>query len=77
MMIEKPRRSLVKAVSWRITGSIDTIFVSWLVTGKFTVAITIGGVEVFTKIFLYFLHERIWDKVDFGRQFSKPPEYNI
>jgi len=67
----------MKAVSWRITGSLDTILVSWLVTGKFTVAITIGGVEVFTKIILYFLHERVWDKIEFGRRFAHPPEYNI
>jgi uncharacterized membrane protein len=76
-VIEKPQRSILKAVSWRITGSIDTTVVSWLITGKFTVAITIGSVEVFTKIVLYFFHERIWDRIEYGRRSSNPPEYNI
>jgi uncharacterized membrane protein len=76
-MIEKPHRSLIKAISWRVTGTIDTIIVSWLITGTFTVAITIGGVEIFTKILLYYFHERIWNKIEYGRHLPKAPEYNI
>jgi uncharacterized membrane protein len=76
-MVEKPQRSIIKAVSWRLTGSLDTILVSWLVTGKIHVALAIGSVEVFTKIFLYFLHERIWNKIKFGRLHPESPEYNI
>jgi uncharacterized membrane protein len=52
--------SFGKAVSWRIFGTLDTIFISFLITGKWSFAISIGGVEVFTKIFLYYLHERAW-----------------
>ena len=76
-VIEKPRRSILKAVSWRITGTIDTIIVSWFVTGKFTIAITIGGVEIFTKIILYYTHERVWNRVEFGRQHANEQEYTI
>jgi uncharacterized membrane protein len=57
---DKPIKSVLKAVSWRIVGTIDTMFISYLITGKLTVAVTIGGVEVFTKILLYYLHERLW-----------------
>ncbi len=59
-MSEKHHRSLIKGVSWRIVGTVDTIFLSWIFTGTMGTALKIGGVEFFTKIFLYYLHERIW-----------------
>lgn len=60
-------RSVAKAVSWRVTGTVDTIVISWIVTGHFKVAISIGFIEVFTKMFLYYIHERIWNKIRAGR----------
>lgn len=75
MATEKHYRSLIKAISWRITGTLDTILVSWLITRKFSVALSIGGVEVFTKILLYYFHERVWNRLSFGRK--KQPEYQI
>ena len=57
---DKPVKSIMKAVSWRIVGTIDTMVISYFITGKLTMAVSIGGVEVFTKILLYYLHERIW-----------------
>jgi len=66
-MADKHYRSLVKAVSWRITGSIDTMIISFLITGKLKWALTISGVELFTKIGLYYVHERLWEKVPLGR----------
>jgi len=66
-MADKHYRSLVKAVSWRITGSIDTLIISFLITGKIKWALTISGVELFTKVGLYYLHERVWDNLSFGR----------
>jgi len=66
-MVEKHYRSLVKAVSWRFTGSVDTIIISLFVTHNFKWALSIGGVELFTKIFLYYVHERVWHKIPFGR----------
>lgn len=64
---EKPYRSLVKAISWRATGTADTVLISWLITGEIKAALGIGFVELFTKIGLYYVHERIWNKLDFGR----------
>jgi uncharacterized membrane protein len=64
---------VMKAISWRIVGTIDTMVISFLITGKLTMALTIGGVEVFTKILLYYLHERLWahiHKINF--KFWKP-----
>ncbi|NTW31695.1 MAG: DUF2061 domain-containing protein [Bacteroidetes bacterium] len=64
---DRPLKSIIKAISWRIVGTMDTIMISWILTGKIKVAISIGGVEVFSKIFLYFLHERAWESVRWGR----------
>jgi uncharacterized membrane protein len=65
--MEKRYRSFVKAFSWRITGTLDTILISFLVTGRIAFAVTIGGVEVITKVLLYYFHERIWSCIKFGR----------
>lgn len=65
-MNETKLRSFIKGISWRLLGTIDTIVVSFILTGKFKTALSIGGVELFTKIILYFFHERIWLKIKFG-----------
>lgn len=60
------KRSLVKTVTWRTIGTIDTIVIAKLVTGSWSAGAAIGGIEVFTKMILYFLHERGWSFVDWG-----------
>lgn len=60
---DKPIRSVVKAVSWRIVGTIDTMVISWFITGELTMAISIGSIEVVTKMILYYGHERIWNYI--------------
>ena len=67
MTSEKPYRSFVKALSWRVTGTIDTMVVSYFVTGQLNLAVKIGCVELFTKICLYYFHERAWNKIKLGR----------
>jgi uncharacterized membrane protein len=57
---DKPVKSIMKAVSWRIVGTIDTMIISYFITGKVTIALSIGSVEVITKTILYYFHERIW-----------------
>lgn len=57
-------RSLAKAVSWRITGTIDTFIVSWIITGALTLATGIALTEIVTKVFLYYVHERVWSKIN-------------
>ncbi len=56
-------KSILKSVSWRILGTIDTIVISYLVTGKLTMAVSIGSVEVVSKLLLYYLHERVWENI--------------
>ena len=75
-MAEKHYRSLIKATSWRMVGTLDTIVVSYLITGKIKLAISIGGVELFTKIMLYYGHERLWNKISLGRM-KEPKDYEI
>ena len=72
-------RHVLKTISWRIVGTIDTIFVSYLITGSVKVGMTIGGFEVFTKMILYYFHERVWYKyVSLGRaRLSNPPSSKI
>lgn len=57
---DKPIKSLMKSVSWRIVGTLDTIIISYFITGKVTIALSIGSVEVLTKTVLYYFHERLW-----------------
>jgi uncharacterized membrane protein len=65
---ESQARSLAKAVSWRMTGTIDTFVISAIVTGKLTVAGSIAATELFTKVLLYYFHERIWAAISWGHQ---------
>ena len=67
-MEEGKLRSLLKAVSWRLLGTIDTIVISFILSGQIKMALSIGGVELFTKIALYFFHERVWNKIKFGKK---------
>ena len=65
---ETKRRSIVKAITWRTLGTIDTIVISYFLTGEIKTAVSIGGIEVFTKMFLYFFHERIWNFIKWGKR---------
>ena len=76
-MAEKQYRSIIKATSWRALGTLDTIVVSFLVTGRIKLALSIGGVEFFTKIFLYYMHERLWNRIKFGMHPPPPRDYQI
>jgi uncharacterized membrane protein len=60
-------RSVIKAISWRLVGSLDTFMLSFLVTGKLEYAVDIATAEALTKIALYYLHERAWRLVRWGR----------
>lgn len=61
------KRSLLKTISWRIIGTLDTILISWVITGALRLAFSIGFIELVTKMLLYFFHERAWAKIKWGR----------
>ena len=54
------KRHIVKSLTWRLLGSIDTFFFSWLITGDFSVGINISIITTFTKLIWYYVHERLW-----------------
>jgi len=64
---EKVKRSLLKTISWRIIGTVDTILISWLITGTLKLAFSIGLIELVTKMILYYVHERAWNKLKWGK----------
>jgi len=61
-------RSFVKSISWRVIGTFDTIVISYLITGKVGLALSIGSIELVTKMVLYFFHERLWNLIKWGKK---------
>ncbi|MCT7525197.1 DUF2061 domain-containing protein [Aliarcobacter cryaerophilus] len=76
-MHEKPYRSVVKTISWRTVGTLDTIIVSYFVTGNLVMAASIGSIEVITKMILYYFHERAWNRLKFGTVKQLENDYQI
>lgn len=64
---DTPKRSLLKTISWRVTGSGATFAISWLIAGNFAIAGTIAVIQLVVNTVLYFFHERIWNQVRWGR----------
>lgn len=64
---EKPIRSVAKALSWRVIGTLDTLIVSYFLTQEFSIAASIASIDFLTKMVLYFFHERIWNAVKWGK----------
>lgn len=62
------QRSALKAITWRIIGTVDTFVISWAITKEPVTAGAIASFEVFTKTILYYFHERGWNKVKWGRK---------
>lgn len=56
------KKTLLKTISWRIVGTVDTMLVTYLITGSMAVGLSIGGVGVVTKLILYYIHERMWER---------------
>lgn len=71
--MEKPLRSILKAVSWRIVATFTTILLAFVFTGNWTISASIGIAEVIVKIGVYYLHERVWNLINFGRTGIKNP----
>jgi uncharacterized membrane protein len=73
--IETRRRSLVKALSWRIVAAIITTLVVLAMTGRLEFAAKIGLIDTLVKLVIYFVHERTWNKIDYGR--LRAPDYEV
>lgn len=76
-MQERAYRSVVKSVSWRTLGTVDTMVISYLITGSTVMAASIGSIEVVTKMLLYYFHERAWNRISLGRYKPTANDYRI
>ena len=65
-MFVSKTRSILKTISWRIVGTLDTMVLGWIITGDPTVGLKIGALELVTKFVLYYFHERLWLKNKYG-----------
>jgi uncharacterized membrane protein len=70
MALVSKKRHIAKTFTWRLVGTIDTILLGWLISGDPTIGLKVGGLELFTKMILYYFHERIWYKTKFGLKYK-------
>ena len=63
---DSQKRHVLKTITWRIIGTLDTMLIAWLISGNPLTGFSIGIAEIVTKMVLYYLHERTWYKIDFG-----------
>ena len=63
MSLDTQKRTMVKTITWRITVSLTTFLIAWMLTGDILVGASIGSIEAIAKIFLYYFHERIWTNI--------------
>jgi uncharacterized membrane protein len=74
-IFETRRRSVVKALSWRTLAGIITAVVALCMTGELEFAAKIGLIDTLVKLLIYFLHERAWNKISYGRVVA--PDYEV
>lgn len=65
---EALKRSVLKTISWRVVGTLDTFLIAYVITGTYHQALSIGGIELVTKMVLYFFHERTWNRIRWGKK---------
>lgn len=66
-MKDKRLRSIVKTITWRAIATITTMALVYIFTGRLDWAVTVGGIEGVLKLIFYYLHERVWDKIHWGK----------
>jgi uncharacterized membrane protein len=69
--MDTPVRSLIKTISWRITGSTATFLISYAILGDISVSGTIAAIQLTFNTLLYFIHERVWNKINWGKRETK------
>ena len=67
MTVELKKRTIAKTMTWRVTASLTTFLIAWMLTGDLLIGASIGGIEAIAKIFLYYFHERIWNNIDWAK----------
>ena len=67
MTTDLQKRTIVKTFTWRVTASLTTFVIAWVLTGDLLIGATIGSIEAIAKIFLYYFHERIWNNISWAK----------
>ena len=67
MSADLKKRTLVKTITWRVTASLTTFLIAWILTGDLLIGASIGSIEAIVKIFLYYYHERIWNNINWAK----------
>jgi len=67
MSADLKKRTLVKTMTWRVTASLTTFLIAWILTGDLLTGVSIGSIEAIAKIFLYYYHERIWNNLSWAK----------
>ncbi|MDH5438838.1 MAG: DUF2061 domain-containing protein [Candidatus Bathyarchaeota archaeon] len=67
-MVETHARSVVKAISWRIVATLTTVLLVFVFTRDFVISLGVGSLEFLLKILVYYLHERVWNVIQYGRK---------
>ena len=67
MSAESQKRTIIKTMTWRVTASLTTFLIAWILTGDLLIGLSIGSIEAIAKIFLYYYHERIWNNIDWAK----------
>lgn len=68
VLLESNKRSLVKTITWRLTGSGATFLISYIMTGNLSIAGTIAIIQIVSNTILYYIHERIWNKIQWEKK---------
>ena len=67
MSADLKKRTLAKTMTWRVTASLTTFFIAWILTGDLLIGASIGSIEAIVKVFLYYFHERIWNNIRWAK----------
>ena len=67
---ESPMRSVLKGITWRLLATFTTVVIAFCLTGEQGVALKIGALEFVAKLAIYYMHERVWVRIQFGKEWS-------
>ena len=67
MSADLKKRTIVKTLTWRVTASVTTFIIVWVLTGDLLIGISIGSIEAIANFFLYYFHERIWNNISWAK----------
>ena len=67
MSADLKKRTIAKTLTWRVTASLTTFIIAWILTGDLLIGVSIGSIEAVAKIFLYYIHERIWNNINWAQ----------